>query len=124
MRLFGAFLITLLFFGCGKKDQQPVSFRGQIQPILQTRCVKCHGEENAAGKVVLTSYEAVMNSRTVKGKRPLVVAENLTESWLYVLSGTNQPHFRMPPDTSHITPLPKDEVQILGRWIVQGAKDN
>lgn len=124
MRLLGALLIGLFFFGCGKKDQQPVSFREQIQPILQTRCVRCHGEENAAGKIMLTSYEAVMNSRTVKGKKPLVVSENLSESWLYVLSGTEQPHFRMPPDTSHITPLPKDEVQVLGRWIMQGAKNN
>jgi uncharacterized membrane protein len=123
MRLLNAFLIGLLFFGCGKKDQ-PVSFREQIQPILQTRCTRCHSDENAAGKIVLTSYEAVMNSRTVKGKKPLVVPENLSESWLYVLSGTDQPHFRMPPDTSQITPLPKDELQVLGRWITQGARNN
>lgn len=124
MRLLCALLLGLLFFSCGKKDQQPVSFREQIQPILQSRCVKCHGDENAAGKIVLTSYKAVVNSRTLKGKKPLVVSENLSESWLYILSGTDQPHFRMPPDTSHITPLPADELQILGRWIMQGAKDN
>ena len=124
MRLINVLLIGLLFFGCAKKDQKPVSFREQIQPILQTRCAKCHGEENAAGKIVLTSYEAVMNARTVKGKKPLVVSENLSESWLYVLSGTDQPHFRMPPDTSRITPLPKDELQALDKWIMQGAKNN
>lgn len=123
MRILYALLIGLLFVGCGKKDQ-PVSFREQIQPILQTKCASCHGDESAEGKIVLTSYEAVMNSRTVKGKKPLVVPENLSESWLYVLSGTDQPHFRMPPDTSHITPLPKDELLALGRWILQGAKNN
>lgn len=124
MRLLGVLVIGLLLSGCGKKEQKPVSFREEIQPILQTRCAKCHGEENAAGKIMLTSYEAVMNSRTVNGRRPLVVSENLTESWLYVLSGTDQPHFRMPPDTSRITPLPNDELQSLGRWIMQGAKNN
>ena len=124
MRLLRALFIVLLFASCGRKDQTLVSFREQIQPILKSRCVQCHGEENAVGKIVLTSYEAVMNSRTVKGKRPLVVSGNLTESWLYVLSGTDQPHFRMPPDTSHITSLPKDEVQVLGGWILQGAKNN
>lgn len=115
--------IALLLPGCGRKEQ-PVSFREQVQPVLQARCVSCHGADNAAGKIVLTSYESVMASRTVKGKQPIVVPENLPESWLYVLAGTDQPHFRMPPDTSRATPLPKGEVELLGKWITQGAKNN
>jgi uncharacterized membrane protein len=124
VRVLAALVIGLLFLGCGRKDQKPVSFREQVQPILQNRCVHCHSEEPAAGRIVLTSYDAVMNSHTVKGKKPLVVPGNLSESWLYILSGTDQPHFRMPPDTSRVTPLPKEEVQLIGMWIVEGAKNN
>ena len=98
--------------------------RKQIQPVLNARCVSCHGAENAAGKIVLASYEGVMNSRTAKGKKPLVVSGNPSDSWLYILSGTDQPHFRMPPDTSHVTPLPQDELQVLGKWIMEGARNN
>lgn len=125
MRLFGALLIiSLLLVGCGKKEQKPVSFHDQIQPVLNARCVSCHGTENAQGKIVLTSYENVMNARTVTGRKPLVVAGNVSESWLYILSGTNQPHFRMPPDTSRAVPLPQEELRVLGKWIEQGAQNN
>lgn len=124
MRLLGTLLVSLLLLGCGKREQKPVSFHDEIQPILNTRCVNCHSAEKASGKIVLTSYEGVMNSRTVIGKKPIVVSENLSESWLYILSGTDQPHYRMPPDTSHVMPLPQDELLVLGKWIMQGARNN
>jgi hypothetical protein len=66
----------------------------------------------------------VMSARTPRGKKLLVMPGDATESWLYILSGTDQLHFRMPPDTSHATPLPKEEVSMIGKWILQGAKDN
>jgi predicted CXXCH cytochrome family protein len=122
MRLLGVLLLGVFVVGCG--DQKPVSFREDVQPILQKKCVSCHNEANAAGKIVLTSYDAVMKARTHKGKKPLVVVGNVPESWLYILAGTDQPHFRMPPDTSKITPLPTEELQALSKWIVQGAKNN
>jgi mono/diheme cytochrome c family protein len=124
MRLSCVVILGLLFLGCGKKEQKPVSYREDIQPILLKRCVSCHGGEGAAGKIDLTSYEALMASRTVKGKKPLVVVERLSESWLYVLAATDRPDSRMPPDTSHLVPLPNEEVQLIGKWIMQGAKNN
>lgn len=124
MRLLCLSAIGLLFLGCGKKEQKPVSYREDIQPILLKRCVSCHGGEGAAAKIDLTSYEAMTASRTLKGKKPLVIAERLPESWLYVLAATDQPHYRMPPDTSRLEPLPNEEVQLIGKWIMQGAKNN
>lgn len=124
MRATCILLLACIFLGCGQKGPQPVSFREQIQPILNNRCVRCHGAEKAIGKIALTSYENLMSSRTVSGKKPLVIPGNASESWLYILSATNQPHFRMPPDTSSITPLPKSELDILAKWIMQGAKND
>jgi uncharacterized membrane protein len=114
-------LVGLFIIGCGKKE---VSYRTQIQPILDNRCVSCHRPERASKQVVLTSYEYVMNAKATNLKKPIVVPGNLTESWLYLRSGTDQPHFRMPPDTSTITPLSKDEVELVGKWILHGAKNN
>ena len=124
MRILAVLSLVCFLYGCGQKGSKLVSFREEIQPIVNNRCVKCHGSEQASGKVVLTSFENLMSSRTVYGKKPLVASGNPSESWLYILCATDQPHFRMPPDTSHLTPLPKKELELLARWIVQGAPNN
>jgi uncharacterized membrane protein len=124
MRVFSLLLLSCLVLGCGQKGSKPVSYRDDIQPVLNNRCVRCHGSENAQGNIVLTSYQNLMSSHTVKGKDPLVVPTKVSESWLYTLSATSQPHFRMPPDTSNLTPLPKNELELIARWIMQGAKEN
>jgi uncharacterized membrane protein len=121
MRTLGIILLVLFLTGCSKK---PVSYRDDIQPILNDRCVTCHGPEKAATKVVLTSYEKLMGSQASKSKKSIVVAGNPSESWLYLRSGTEQPHFRMPPDSSTVTPLSAKEVELIGKWILQGAKNN
>ncbi len=123
MRLIALVLLGCCVLGCSK-NPKAVSFRENIQPILNERCVKCHSTEVAGGKINLTSYDALMESRTVRGKKPLVIPEKVGESWLYILSATTQPHFRMPPDTTALPPLPKEELGLIARWISQGAKNN
>ncbi len=123
MRLVTVLLLTVsLFFGCGNKKE--VSFREDIQPILKERCVQCHGTEVQQGRVTMATYQALMDSRTRSGRKPPVVPGNPNESRLYILIATNQVEFRMPPDTSRIPPLAPDQVKQIGRWIMQGAKDN
>jgi len=115
--------VTLLLWGC-QKDQS-VSYQKQIQPILDQHCAKCHAGARPSGKIDLTSYANLMTTRAkVSGKQPLIVPGSPTESRLYVLCATSQAHFRMPPDTSNVTPLPTEELKTLMRWISQGAKDN
>jgi len=114
-------LLSGALSGCGKK---PVSFKEQIQPVLNARCTRCHGNDVARGKIVMTSYAAFMGSHTVSGKEPLVKPGDPYQSRLYILCSTNQPHFRMPPDTSAVTPLPPEELDLLRHWITEGAKDN
>lgn len=121
MRLLASLIIVLMLCGCGDK---PVSYRNQIQPILTARCVPCHGPDLARAKIQMESYQALTASKTRSGKQPLVVAGSLEQSRLYVLCSTTQPEFRMPPDSSHKTPLPKEELVLLSKWILQGAKEN
>ena len=121
MRSIGVFLLALLVFGCGQKN---VSYREQVQTILDKKCISCHGLNGPRGKIVLTSFENLMKSRTVSGKKPLVVAGSPTESKLYILCGTTQVQFRMPTQSPQAEPLTADELQTVGRWIMQGAHDN
>lgn len=107
--------------GCGSRN---VSYREQIQPMLTERCVACHGTERARGKIVLTSYDHLMAARSVSGRAPLVTPGSPNESKLFILCATDQAHFRMPPDTSAVSPLAKQDLEHLRDWIKQGAKDN
>lgn len=124
MRLPVMILILVLLAGCSHTAPEPVSYNAQIQPILTARCTSCHGAEKAEGKVLLTSYEALMASRIMPGKKPLVTPGEHLKSWLYILCATDQPHYRMPPDTTDLTLVPKTELALIADWIAQGAKNN
>jgi hypothetical protein len=124
MRMVALILLAALLAGCGKKTPEPVSYREQIQPILNARCISCHSTQRAERRIELTSYESLMSSRIPRGKKPLVIPENYPKSWLYILCSTNQPHYRMPPDTLDLTLLPKAELMLIAEWIKQGAKNN
>ena len=121
MRISAVVLASLLIIGCGRKQ---VSFHNDVLPILDDRCAQCHGMVNPEANVVLTSYDSVMSARVTKWKKPIVVPGKPSESWIYLRSGTTQIHFRMPPDSSRIKPLSEKEVDLLGRWILEGAKNN
>jgi hypothetical protein len=114
-------ILAVIVVGCGRK---PVSYKEQIQPIFNARCIQCHGTDVSRGKIILASYTGFMNSHTVSGKEPLVIPGSPYQSRLYILCETHQSHFRMPPDTSNLTPLPAPELELLRHWITDGAKDN
>jgi hypothetical protein len=116
-----ALLACCLALGCQRGS---VSYREQIQPILNERCIRCHSAENPMGKIVLTSYETLVASKTVSGKGALFLAGEPQDSRLYILCATNQSHFRMPPDTTTITPLSPKDLEVLRDWIRQGGKNN
>ena len=98
MRILVITLLACLALGCSR-GPKAVSFRDDVQPILNSRCVKCHGTEMAHARINLTSYASLIQAKT-RGSQPLVVPEKPAESWLYNLAATSQAHFRMPPDTS------------------------
>jgi uncharacterized membrane protein len=123
MRLLTVAILLVFLTGCSQR--KPVNYQAQIQPILNTHCVRCHSTEKPTKKINLSSYALMTASRaSISGKQPLVIPGSPAESRLYVLCATNQAHFRMPPDTSSVTPLPVEELELLKKWIEQGAREN
>ena len=123
MRLLAIILLTVVLIGCS--GQKPVSYREQIRPILDKHCNQCHSQEVHRRKIVLASYENIMNSKAaITGGQPLVTPGDPAASRLFVLCATAQSQFRMPPDTSSLVPLSKEELELVVRWIKEGAKNN
>lgn len=102
------------------KTTPAVSFKEDILPTLQTRCVECHkpgGEGFTKSGLDLQSYEGLMKG-THDG--PMVTPGNAMTSNLLVLvegkAGIRMPHNRRS--------LNRCELQALRDWVNQGAHDN
>ena len=92
-------------------DEPPVTFDREIAPLLVRRCLDCHSGAEKKGMLDLSRSESAIKggesgAAIVSGK----AAESLL--WQRVRDG------EMPPKK----PLPKEEVELLKRWIDSGAK--
>jgi hypothetical protein len=81
----------------------PVSFYKDVRPLLVERCTMCHGATNGAGGVSLINFSGVSK-----------VGPLLSE----VVSGPNP---RMPKAGGPLAPA---QVELIQRWVSEGAKDD
>jgi hypothetical protein len=95
-------------------ESQTVSFSGNIMPILETYCIKCHGLERVREGLNMTTYDNLM---TGSFNGPVVVPGNADESLLVELIANNE----MPDRGPKVTP---EELQIIINWVNQGALNN
>ena len=102
--------------GCVCAEDAPVSFRRDVAPVFQRRCVACHGEESAKGGYRLDTFARLTKS----GESELLplVAGKAHDSELYRLLVEPDPNDRMPQKADA---LPKQEIALIERWIHQGA---
>ncbi len=91
-----------------------VSFAKDIFPILNDRCVNCHGGEQVKAGLSLKTYDTLMKG---SDKGPVVTAGDATNSKLVqvLLQG------KMPKRGQKLTP---DQVQLITDWINAGAQNN
>jgi hypothetical protein len=108
---------------CGAASaQEQVSYKLDVQPILQSRCVECHepgGQGYEASGLDLTSYQGLMKG--TKHGAIVVPGDPLTSNLLVLVEGRASPTVRMPHNQR---PLLKQQTEILRLWVKQGAKDN
>jgi uncharacterized membrane protein len=91
-----------------------VSFASSVLPLLQSRCVNCHGGQRTEKSLDLNSYEGVVAGSE---NGPVVTAGDAANSPLaqMVIRG------KMPKRGPKLTP---SETQLIVDWINQGAKNN
>jgi Planctomycete cytochrome C/WD domain, G-beta repeat len=122
--LCAALAATLLAFLCprpapvaAQAPAKPVSFINDIAPILKENCFGCHGAKNPKGKLDMTRMDRFRAGGT---KEDPIVEMKPEESYLVdVLVAKDKK--RMPPLESGDA-LPKDKIDLISRWIKEGAK--
>ncbi len=97
-----------------------VEFNRDIRPILSDHCYQCHGPDSAKRKAGLRlDQEAAVKAG--RDGRQAIVAGDLDASVLYRRITSTDDDDRMPPVKSGKT-LTKAQVELIGRWIAEGAK--
>ena len=97
-----------------------VSFSEDVTPILEGKCVICHGgpDENGAIKkemeLDLTSYDALMVGSEFG---PIVEPGNVEDSVLWMMIELGD----MPQEGE---PLTTEEREVIKTWIAEGAQNN
>ena len=91
-----------------------VSFINDVKPILQSRCINCHGGERLEEGLSMATYA---NLITGSDNGPVIIPGNSEGSLLVELITTNQ----MPKRGPKLTP---PQTQLIIDWINQGALDN
>lgn len=110
---------TLLFVACGQKE---ISYKADVQPILQTYCAECHAEGGKGWEksgLLLTSYEGVM-----KGTRfgsIVKPGDSLSSAMIMLIEGRADSSIKMPHGKDA---MPKEKIELLKQWVAQGAKNN
>lgn len=94
-----------------------VSFSREIAPIVQKRCVGCHGERVNPGGYRAHTFRSLMRAG-VSGKAP-VVGGKPEQSRLFQLLVTKSAAARMPKKDDPLTPA---QIALFRRWIAEGAK--
>jgi len=89
------------------------SFRQKVAPILERRCVQCHGGLSPKGNLWLTTAKAILKGGD---GGPAVVPGKPEESLLFDMISGDPPE--MPRKGE---PLSKQEIAIIKTWIEKGA---
>jgi mono/diheme cytochrome c family protein len=91
-----------------------ISFSASILPILESRCVNCHGGNKTEKGLDLKTYEALMSGSE---KGAVITPGDAANSTLVTLVASG----KMPKRGPKLTP---EQVQLLTDWINAGALNN
>ncbi len=114
-----AFLGTFCLGNSAWADDAPVSYHGQIRPLIQAHCQGCHQPAKASGDYIMTAFDGLLSGG--ESDSPAVVPGKPDESYLLELITPEDGSAEMPQDGE---PLSAEQVALVRRWITEGAKND
>ena len=108
-------MLVLLLFGCGAGPE--VSFNAEIKPLINKKCISCHGGvKRNSGFSLLFRQDAL---DTTESGKPAILPGDAAHSEVMRRITAHDPEDRMPYKEE---PLSKEEIELIRRWIDQGAQ--
>lgn len=110
-------ILVIAFIVLAIYPKQTIDFNTQVKPILNKKCITCHGGvKQQGGFSVLFREEALQ--KTESGNYAIVPGKPGQSEMIKRITATD-PEERMPYKHE---PLSGEEISILKKWIKQGAK--
>ena len=100
--------------------RETVEFNRDIRPLLSDRCYTCHGPDQARRRTKLR-FDVEVDAKQDLGGRFAIVPGDVAKSEIIRRITAADPAKRMPPVSSGRT-LTTGEIDLIQRWIEQGAK--
>ena len=117
MRFAPAILImTCLALSAGAQEKKAVSFEKDVQPIFKASCISCHKPDKKKGKLDMSSYAELMKGG--KQGTPVKPGDPAKSILVEMISGAEP---EMPEKGDKLKP---EQVELITRWIREGAKQN
>ena len=93
-----------------------VGFNADIRPILNDKCLSCHGGVKQSGGFNMISREDAL--KPLESGEPALIPGNAEESILFQRITHPDPQERMPLDHP---PLADEEIKLIKKWLNDGA---
>ena len=107
---------SIIYF-TGPWFQQEIDFNTQVRPILNKNCLACHGGVKQQSDLSFLFIDEAFEPAK-SGAKAIVPGRPGRSELINRIKSTN-PDLVMPPDRDRLT---QDEIQILEKWIDQGAE--
>ncbi|MHB1236087.1 MAG: c-type cytochrome domain-containing protein [Gallionella sp.] len=100
-----------------------VSYANDVKPILHDYCLSCHqpgGKGYEKSGLDMRTYESLMKG--TKFGAVIKPGDSYTSVLIELVEGRAHPSIKMPYGLEG--GLAKDKIEILKKWVKQGARDN
>jgi len=101
------------------ESADPVSFHRDVQPIFARHCLGCHQEAKPQGEYVMTRFDRLLAGG--ESGEPAIVPGDPEASYLI---GQITPVDGVAEMPKKAAPLATEEIDIIRRWISEGAHDD
>lgn len=126
MTLLGSLIFALISvpaFGSPVKVPGGISYRNDVFPILHDYCLNCHepgGKGYEKSGLDMSTYQSLM--RGTKFGTVIKPGDSFTSVIIQVIEGRVHASIKMPFGMNG--GLARDKIEILKKWVDQGANDN
>lgn len=119
MTCFKGFWLISIGLSTAASGGERVDFNRDIRPILTQHCTACHGGVKEAGGISFVSKEGAMGTGE-SGERAVVPGDPSKSEMLRRIRSTDPDEVM--PKPKHGPPLPESQIELIERWIAQGAE--